>query len=111
MTAFSSRFAGHPLDVKAYDTAKLREHFLIDDLFQTDAVKVVYSHYDRYITGGANPKTKPVALENYPLLRAEFFLQRRELGIINVGPPASVSADGKIYELNNKEALYISRGV
>src|SRR5687768_13298912 len=107
----SVRYASHPSDSRLYTTATLREHFLIDGLFQDDQMKIVYSHYDRFIVGGVKPKKGPVALENIPLLRAEYFLQRREIGIINVGAMASVQADGQEYILKNREALYIGRGV
>jgi len=110
-STYSVRYASHPADFKSYDTQKLRELFLIDDLFTTDTIKNVYSHYDRLIIGGAMPKSKSIALETFVELKANFYLERRELGIINVGPAASVSADGTTYHLKNKEALYISKGV
>ncbi|PZR33084.1 MAG: 5-dehydro-4-deoxy-D-glucuronate isomerase [Azospira oryzae] len=109
-STYSVRYASHPADFKSYDTQKLRELFLIEDLFSEDAIKNVYSHYDRLIIGGAMPKSKPVALETFVELKASFYLERRELGIINVGPAASVIADGTSYLLKNKEALYIGKG-
>ncbi len=109
-STYSVRYASHPADFKSYDTQKLRELFLIEDLFSEDAIKNVYSHYDRLIIGGAMPKSKPVELDTFVELKANFYLERRELGIINVGPTASVSADGTSYVLKNKEALYIGKG-
>ena len=109
-STYSVRYASHPVDFKSYHTQKLRELFLIEDLFSEDAIKNVYSHYDRLIIGGAMPKSKPVALETFVELKASFYLERRELGIINVGPAASVIADGTSYLLQNKEALYIGKG-
>ena len=109
-STYSVRYASHPADFKSYDTQKLRELFLIEDLFSEDAIKNVYSHYDRLIIGGAMPKSKPVVLATFVELKANFYLERRELGIINVGPTASVSADGTSYILKNKEALYIGKG-
>ena len=107
----SSRYAAHPADFKSYDTSRLRQDFLIEDLFEDDKIKMVYTHFDRFMVGGAKPKTKAVKLESADLLRAEYFLQRRELGIINVGATASVTVEGKEYSLKNKEALYIGKGV
>jgi len=109
-SAYSVRYATHPVDFKSYDTKRLRELFLIDDLFEKDAVRNVYSHYDRLIIGGAMPVTRPVTLEIFPELKATFYLERRELGIINVGPAGSVTADDTVYTLKNKEALYLGRG-
>ena len=79
------RTASSPLDVKNYDTERLRSEFLIDDLFQPDQVKMVYSHIDRIITGSAVPVTKALTLDAGEELRADYFLERRELGIINIG--------------------------
>lgn len=109
-STYSVRYASHPVDFKSYDTKRLRESFLIEDLFEKDAVRNVYSHYDRLIIGGAMPTTKPVMLETFPELKASFYLERRELGIINVGPIGSITADGLTYVLKNKEALYLGKG-
>lgn len=109
--SYSIRHAIHPEDVKAYDTTRLRNSFLIDQLFKDDTIELVYTHYDRFIAGGIKPKTKPLSLASIPPLRAEFFLERRELGIINVGKKGIVSADGKDYPLDYKEALYLGKGV
>ena len=104
------RYAHHPNDVKKYTTEELREHFLIPDLFQEDQVKLVYSMYDRLIVGGISPTNRPLILETTNDLKANFFLERRELGIINVGGKGKVTIDGNEYELNNKEALYVGKG-
>lgn len=107
---YSTRHAIHPADSKGYDTAKLRESFLIDNLFQPDSIQLVYTLYDRLIVGGAKPVEKPLKLESFPTLRSEHFLDRRELGIINVGAESRVSVDGTSYTLAKKEALYIGQG-
>lgn len=107
---FTSRYAAHPQDVKNYDTKQLREAFLLTDLFTNDEVSCTYSHYDRLIIGGARPVTKDLVLETLPILKADFFLQRRELGIINIGDEGTVVADGTEYKLLNKEALYLGAG-
>jgi len=108
---YNVRFASHPSDVKTYDTAVLREQFLIEDLFVKDHIQNTYSHYDRLIVGGAMPSTQSLKLESFTELKADYYLERRELGIINVGPAGSVTADGTTYSLKNKEALYIGKGV
>ncbi len=104
------RYAHHPNDAKNYTTEKLREEFLINDLFQEGQIKLVYTMYDRLIVGGAMPTDKVLKLEAINELKAENFLDRREIGIINVGGKGKVTVDGTAYELNNKEALYIGKG-
>jgi len=104
------RYAAHPDDVRRFDTERLREHFLLGSLLQPDKVRLVLSHFDRLVVGGAVPSTKPLPLETVPPLRASFFLERRELGIINVGGEGRVVADGQEYGLAFKEALYLGRG-
>ena len=94
---------------KHYDTARLREEFLIEDLFQVDEIKMVYSHIDRIITGSAVP-TKELTLTAGEELRADYFLQRREMGIINIGGKGTVVVDGTEYELEYKDGLYIGMG-
>lgn len=110
MTNSEFRYAHHPNDVKKYTTEELREHFLINALFQNDEIKLVYSMYDRLIVGSAFPVSKALKLEPTDDLKAEYFLERRELGIINVGGKGKVTVDGTVYELGNKEALYVGKG-
>ena len=105
-----SRYAVHPDQVQGMNTSELRNHFLIENIFVPNEVTQVYSHFDRLIVGGAAPIDKPVKLEAFDELKATFYLERRELGIINVGEPGVVAADGKSFELKNKEALYIGMG-
>ena len=109
-TVFSSRYAAAPKDVKSYDTSKLREEFLIDNLMQSDTIVLVYSHFDRFITGSAVPKNSSLTLETVDMLKATYFLERRELGIINVGETGKVVVDGTTYILHHKEALYVGQG-
>ena len=92
-------------------TEELRSAFLTDPLMQADTIRLVYTHYDRVILGGVCPVNKKVTLENDPELRADFFLQRRELGIINVGGKGRVYADDTAHELNKLDCLYIGKGV
>ena len=107
----TTRYASHPQDVKHYDSQKLREQFLIEQLFETDQIVGVYSHFDRLIIGGIHPVNGPLQLEAVDQLKAEYFLERREIGIVNVGAPCKISVEGDDYHLEKKEALYIGKGV
>ncbi|MBR2011394.1 MAG: 5-dehydro-4-deoxy-D-glucuronate isomerase [Clostridia bacterium] len=97
-------------DAKHYTTERLREEFHISNLFTNDNVKMVYSHIDRIITAGVMPVTKPLALEAGKELAAEYFLQRREMGCINVGGKGTVTVDGVVYEMNPRDGMYIGMG-
>ena len=110
MTKSEFRYAHHPKDAKHYTTQELREHFLIPTVFEADTIRLVYTMYDRYIVGGVMPVSKPLVLETIDELKAEYFLERRELGIVNVGGKGKVTVDGTVYELNKKEALYVGKG-
>lgn len=107
---FEERFAAHPSDVKKYDTAQLREHFLIEKVMEDDTIRLVYSHYDRYIAGGAVPVNGPLELTAPDALKAINFCDRRELGIINVGGKGEVVVDETTYTVDFKEALYVGKG-
>jgi 4-deoxy-L-threo-5-hexosulose-uronate ketol-isomerase len=107
----SVRFAIHHDHFKTLDTTQIREAFLIENLFQKDLITFTYTHYDRMIVGGAQPISKSIKLEPTPELKADFFLQRREIGIINVGDTGAITADGVQYILNKKDALYIGKEV
>ena len=104
------RHAIHPDGFKTLSTNELREAFVIADLFLEDQIELCYTHYDRFLVGGASPLTKPLKLETIDALKADFFLQRREIGIINVGGTGTITVDGKEFTLDNKESLYIGRG-
>ncbi|HUZ59377.1 MAG TPA: 5-dehydro-4-deoxy-D-glucuronate isomerase [Hanamia sp.] len=108
-TKLESRFATSPAEAERMNTSQLRENFLIEKLFERDEIHLTLSFYDRYITGGAMPVNKPIELPNPENLKAKYFLERREMGIINVGGKGTVEADGEKYELDFKEALYISK--
>jgi 4-deoxy-L-threo-5-hexosulose-uronate ketol-isomerase len=110
MTNFSFRYASNPSDVKKYETNELREQFLIENLFVADEIQLTYSMYDRFIVGGIMPVEKSLKLETIPYLKSENFLDRRELGIINVGGSGTVTVDGVAYNLQKKEALYVGLG-
>ena len=101
----------HPDDFKHYDTQVIRDRFLLDNIVKKDAVTCVYTHYDRMIVGAANPVTGALLLENYINLRAEYFLERREIGIINVAGEGSITTDARTYDLQKFDCLYIGKGV
>lgn len=107
---YSIRHAIHPADSKSYNTDKLREAYLIEDLFQADTIEMVYTLYDRLIVGGVHPVKESLNLKTIPPLRSENFLDRRELGIINIGAEGRVTVDGETIALGNKEALYVGMG-
>lgn len=107
---YELRYAAHPDDFKSYDTNRIRKDFLIEKVMVPGEINLVYSLYDRYIVGGAVPTDKPLKLETFKELKADFFLQRREMGIINVGGDAKIIADGNEYILKYKEALYLGSG-
>ena len=104
------RTASSPRDVKHYDTKRLREEFLIQGLFAADEIKLVYSHIDRIITGAATPVNQTLVLTAGDELRANYFLERRELGIINIGGTGTVTVDGRAYTVVNKDGMYIGMG-
>lgn len=97
----------HPQDFKNYDTKTIRERFLAQNLFQPESIHFVYSFIDRFVVGGAMPLNKVVALESLDAFKSPYFLQRREMGVINVGGSGTVTVDGTVYELGYKDALYI----
>lgn len=107
---YEVRYASSPEAVKKYDTSELRKEFLVDNLMQADEVVLVYSHYDRYITGSAVPVKADLKLDVIDPLKAEHFLDRRELGVINVGGEGTVTVDGETFEINYKDALYVAMG-
>ena len=104
------RYAAHPQDARQYDTKQLREHYLIEKVFAADEVNVVYTMHDRMIAGGAMPVAEVLELKPFDILRAEYFLSRREIGIFNVGGQGTVRAGDKEYRMEYKEALYLGRG-
>lgn len=109
-TNYEVRYAAHPRDAKSYDTARLREDFLIEKLFAADEVNMVYSMYDRMVVGGAMPVAESLKLEAIDPLKAPCFLARRELGIFNVGGRGRVKVGKTVFELDYKEALYLGAG-
>ena len=109
-TNYEIRYAVHPEDFRHYDTTRLRRNFLIERIFASDEVNMVYSMYDRMIVGGGMPVNETLKLEAIDPLKARFFTDRREIGVFNVGGKGSVRVGDDVFELDFKEALYIGRG-
>lgn len=107
---FDIRYANHPDDSKKYDTKELREKYLIEKLFEADDILLTYSHQDRIIAGGAMPVKKTLSLGTFKELATNYFLERREMGVINVGGAGVITLDGKKYDIGFKEGIYIGMG-
>lgn len=107
---YENRYAIGHNEAKGFDTEQLRANFLADDLFQQDKIKLVYTHYERFIVGGAVPVAQSLSLDAIDPLKAQHFLDRRELGVINIGGSGVVVVDGQEFQLDNKEALYVGAG-
>lgn len=105
------RFQNSPAETKKMDTEELRKNFLIEDLMRDDEVKLIYSHYDRVIIGGAKPVSKVLTLDAHTELRAAYFLERRELGIINVGGNGTIQGDAETYNASKLDCVYLGKGV
>ena len=105
------RHPSHFDDAKHYTTERLRESYLFESVFVPNEASFVYSHFDRIIAGGVMPVDKPVALTGSKELCAKSFLERREMGVINIGGAGSVTVDGLRYELKPKDGIYVGMGV
>ena len=104
------RQASSNVDAKHYDTERLRKEYLVENVMVPDEINMVYSMFDRIIAGGAVPVKEELLLSAPDILRADWFTQRREVGIINVGGPGTVVVGEESYHLDHKEALYVGRG-
>ncbi|EXX84930.1 5-keto-4-deoxyuronate isomerase [Paenibacillus darwinianus] len=105
------RYASHPNEVKGFDTSRLREEILIESLFRPGEVTLTYSHVDRFIAGGVLPTGGTIKLEaDQKEMGAEHFLDRREIGIINIGGRGTATVDGTAYDMETKDCLYVGRG-
>ncbi|MDR1645734.1 MAG: 5-dehydro-4-deoxy-D-glucuronate isomerase [Tannerellaceae bacterium] len=109
-TGIEERWGAHPNDVKTYDTTQLRKAFLVEKLFEADAIRMTYTHNDRLIIGGAYPVNESLKLETVDLIRSGYFCERREVGIICIEGEGSVSVDGTEYRMGYKDAVYVGRG-
>ncbi len=104
------KYAVHPVDAKSYDTARLRQEFHSNNIMVADAISLVYAHYDRFIYGGIFPVNDRLALTTYEELKADYFLERREMGILNIGGPGRITVDDQIFTLDNLDLLYVGKG-
>ena len=108
------RYSVHPRDFKRYTTQEMRDEFLIQDLYRPDQVTAVYSHVDRMVTLGCMPVNETVSIEKgidvWATFGTHFFLERRELGLFNIGGSGSVTVDGTVYPMDYKDCLYVTRG-
>lgn len=109
-TFIEERWGTHPDDVKHYDTSQLRREFLVEKVFEADAVRMVYTHNDRLIVGGAMPVKEALELEPVDLVKSEYFCQRREAGIVCIGGEGILEVDGAEFRMGYKDAVYIGRG-
>lgn len=103
------RFQNSPAETATMNTQQLRTNFLVQQLMQDDQIKLVYTHYDRVIVGGVKPVGQTIALPNDEELKAKYFLERRELGIINVGGAGTVIADGETFNLDKLDCVYLGK--
>src|SRR5215467_14015672 len=102
--------ATHPDMIVGLDTAKLRSHYLLTNLFVNDEVQLNYSHVERFIVGGATPARRALTLEAVKEAGSNPFLARRELGVINIGGPGRITVDGREYGMKSRDGLYIAQG-
>ena len=107
---FDVRYANHPADSKHYDTETLRRHYLITNIFEPDSINLTYSHQDRIIAGGIMPVEGELKLESCKELAAPYFLERRELGAINIGGPGVMVLDGEEYAVGPRDGIYVGMG-
>ncbi|MEC0248095.1 5-dehydro-4-deoxy-D-glucuronate isomerase [Paenibacillus chitinolyticus] len=104
------RHTTNPADFKTFTTERMRKDFLIENLFQEERISMVYTHYDRMVIGGAVPVKETLELEAADTLKTEYFLERREVGFLNIGGDAVITADGESFELGRLDALYVGKG-
>lgn len=100
----------HPNDFENYKTQQIRERFLLEKLVQPDKIECAYTHYDRMIVGAANPMAKSLELETYEQLKSDHFLDRREIGIVNIAGKGTVNVDGEKFDMEKLDCLYIGKG-
>ncbi|MBE9460500.1 5-dehydro-4-deoxy-D-glucuronate isomerase [Dyadobacter subterraneus] len=104
------RFESSRKEVSQMNTETLRENFLIENIFENDKISWVYSHYDRVMIGSAIPATSPLTLETFDSLKSNYFLERREIGIINIGGDGKVTADGEEIAISKMGCIYVGKG-
>ena len=109
-THVETRHAIHPDHAKRMDTAELRQHFLTEGLFADAEIRLVYTHYDRFVLGGAVPNGSDITLDKIAETKTASFLERREMGIVNIGEAGSVTAAGRTWEMKKGDVLYLGMG-
>ncbi|MGE7602955.1 5-dehydro-4-deoxy-D-glucuronate isomerase [Peribacillus sp. NPDC097675] len=105
-----TRYAHHPEDMKTYTTHQLRKEFLVESLFEAGKVNLTYTHVDRMIFGGVTPTEQELTIQLDKQLGVSFFLERRELGIINIGGAGTVTLDGEEFLMDKRDGLYVGKG-
>ena len=106
-----TRYESSPKETAGMDTAELRNNFLVETLFSANQIHLTYSHYDRVILGGIMPTNEALQLPTYEDLKSAYFLERRELGIINVAGDGKITVEGTVYNVNKLDCLYIGKGI
>ena len=108
------RYSANQRDFKRYTTEEIRNEFLIDGLYRPDEIKAVYSHVDRMVTMGCMPVHEAVPIDKgidvWHTFGTDFLLERREIGIFNIGGDGSVEADGETFQMGYEDCLYVTRG-
>lgn len=104
------RHVSHPEAARGFDTDTLRRHFLVTSLFEADEACLTYSHVERFILGGVMPVKAPLTLGTDKALGVKYFLERREMGLVNIGGPGRVVADDRAFDLANRDCLYVAKG-
>ena len=110
-TPIEQRYATNPAQIPGMTTRELRDVYLLPEVFVPGEIRLTYTHHDRIVLGGASPAGGVLELGGYPEIRSDYFLEHRELGIVNVGGTGTVTADGEVYELVNGACLYLGRGI
>lgn len=109
-TNYETRYNHAPQDIRHYSTEQLRDEFLIEKVFVPGEIKLTYAHADRMIFGGVTPTTEPLEIQLSTKLGVDYFLERRELGVINIGGPGFIEIDGKKEEMKKQDGYYIGKG-
>ncbi|MCG6188508.1 5-dehydro-4-deoxy-D-glucuronate isomerase [Maribellus maritimus] len=109
-TIYEERYNYHPDDFKKYDTERIRKEFLVKKVMDPGNIRLVYSIIERYIVGGAVPLKEGLLLETIDPLKADYFCERREVGVINVAGSGVIVVDGTEYKMDFKDAIYIGKG-
>ncbi|SMO99441.1 5-dehydro-4-deoxy-D-glucuronate isomerase [Paracoccus laeviglucosivorans] len=110
MIHVETRHAIHPDHAKGMDTAELRRHFLTEGMFADAQIRLVYSHYDRFVVGAAVPAGGNLVLDRIAETRTDSFLERREMGIVNIGDAGDVAAAGQTWNMETGDVLYLGMG-